>query len=223
MNNVLSSKYIPLYWTTLPFWLAVFINIFVVSMFETIFYFFYATNLEKQVLEGDIDRYTDLMSRQILHITDNNQKQQIIDILHKNIKSLDSNIEESTKEHEQQKKTLINKAIVYECIVLGLVVFTLIVSIVMYYYKNRTMVGWFGSLHLGHIMIELSLVLVLYIAFDFIYVNMVVQKWQSMKSTEFQKHIIKGSKIENRTIPALKRKYTTVANILQMFQKAETC
>lgn len=209
---------VPLYWTTPSFWLAVFLNILVISLFETIFYFYYATTLEKEVLENDIDRYTELFARQIHHTIDDQGRAKIAERLQKMSSSLEVDAEASSAQHRRDKHRLFIKAVVYECAVAGVVLLVMAFSALRWYTTQRGMRGWLASLHMKHILIELALVLVLYMAFDFLYVNFVMKKWQSMRATEFQKNIIEGSGIQTRTMPAIERTYNTIASILSYFE-----
>lgn len=224
-RRLFNRNSLPFYWTTLSFWLAVLLNILAVSLFETVFYFQYATLLEREVLESDIDRYTDLLARQIQHITDEKGKERIVNELNNVITSLDKDYKASVSEHKKQKRTLFTKAIVYEAIIVVLVLLLLGGSALHRYFQEGkwNTVAWMNSLHLKHIMGELVAVLVLYIAFDFAYVNFVMKKWQSMNAIDFQRHVLTGSGIQNRTLPTISKKYKVINQVLDYFNEKAKC
>lgn len=214
---------VPLYWTTSSFWIAVFLNILVVSLFETIFYFYYATTLEKEVLENDVDRYTDLFARQIQHTVTDKERERLVARLQKAVDNLDADAEASTAKHRRDKRRLFVQAIVYESVIVGVLLLVLAISAIRWYMTKDGMRGWFASLHMKHILLELFLVFILYVVFDFLYVNFVMKKWQSMRATEFQKNIIEGSGIQMRTMPAIERTYTAISSVLSYFNEKQEC
>jgi hypothetical protein len=218
-------KIMPWYWTTLPFWLAVFLNILVISIFETVFYFCYATRIEKEVLLSDIGRYTNLLARQIQHSTNASQKENIINGIRRTANVLKTQEKASALRHEKHKHQLFMKAFMYESAIFALVVVVLATSVIRWYVMhNGNMDGWFASLRLGHILTELIFVLLLYMAFDFLYVNFVMKKWQSMRATDFQKNIIRGSRAQDRTLPSLQRRFETIEQVMAHFrEKGGTC
>jgi hypothetical protein len=216
-------KYVPLFWTTFPFWIAVLLNIFVVSLFETLFYFLYVTGVERSTMIGDVDRYTDLMSRQMYHITNKQQKEDVMCMLSKRITALDDDMRASVEAHKKEKHSLFVRAIVYELVIFGALLVVTLLSLVSWYVSHNTLSGWVASLHLGHIMTELIMVLVLYVVFDFVYVHYIAGKWQSMTATDFQRNIVKGSGIETRTTPTLKKMYDTMSKTIGYLSAIEPC